>query len=161
MPVGLFYFVEKTLIFPCSNGGEILPRRILCGFFIQINGNFQFLADPLSELLCTGDYFPPVDIADRDKRANISRAHAGVRALVFAHIDQFCRFFDSTEGAFHHRLRTANEGHNGSVRRYSRINIKQRYSLGRRYRVGNLPDHGGIATLGKIRHTFNQLLHGL
>jgi hypothetical protein len=125
----LFYFVEKTFVFALPDDGEVCTFRIFRCFLVEIYGDLQFIADAFSQLLCAGNRFFPVDVADWNKWANIGRPHARVRAFVFAHINQFRRFLNPAKRAFHRGFRAPNKSYNGAVGRYAGINIQQRHPV--------------------------------
>ena len=82
-----------------------------------------------------------------------------MRAFVFAHIDELCRFFNCAKRPFYRGVRAPNEGHDRPVRRRARIDIEQRNAVCRFNRVGNLPNNFLVAPFRKIWHTLDQLLH--
>ena len=123
-PCGAFYFLKKAFVFSRANDREIRARRVFCRSFVKIDGDAQLLADAFSQLVCASDRFFPTDVAHWNERANVGGAHARMRALMFAHVDQFGRLFDSAKGRFHRGIRTAHKRHHRPVRTRARIDIE-------------------------------------
>ena len=48
---GSFDLLEKTFVFAGANDRKIRSRRILRRFFVEINRNFQLLADAFAQLI--------------------------------------------------------------------------------------------------------------
>src|SRR5205085_12329656 len=114
-----------SFIFPFANHGKISARLISCRSFIEIDRDFQFLADTFPEPTCTFDRFLPANVAYRNEWTNVCGAHPWMSASVLAHVDEFRGLFYPAKYGLNREVRISNKRHHRPVRSSPGINIQQ------------------------------------
>gem|GEM_PF-4195092 len=158
-PFGATDFLGESFVFAGPKDGEVAAVVGRSCFFVEVNGNPQFISNPLTQLLGVGDTLVKSDTGNGDERANIGRAHPRVGTSVLAHIDQLAGFADGPESSFHHGFRFTNNGDHSTVGRGTRINVQEGCAFNRFDLGGNLLDDGHVPAFRKIGDTFDQFFH--
>ena len=138
LPGRLLDLLEEAFVFAGTNDREIRARRIARRFLVEINRDLQLLADPFAQRFGARDRFLPTHVAHRDERTNIGRAHPRMRALLFAHVDQFRGLLDSAKSRLHGSFRDADKGHDRAIGARAGIDVEQRNPIDRFNRGGDL-----------------------
>ncbi len=95
-----------------------------------------------------------------DKRNDIGRAHARVRALVLGEVDQLGGLAYSANGGFLNGFALADQGDDAAVVVGIHLAVEE-IDAGDFHGFDNGIDFGLVAAFGKIRNTFNQSIgHG-
>jgi hypothetical protein len=74
-----------------------------------------------------------------------------------AHVNEFTRRADGTEGGFANGLRLTNKSDDGTVGGLTGVNVEQQYALDTFHGIGYLLNDIWIAPLTKIRHALYKL----
>ncbi len=103
-----------------------LPILLLGGVSVEKDGHVQLLGEPPSKEVCTADtVLHGHAAAHRNERTDVQGTQALVFALVFGHVDQASGHPGAGQGALHHRLRRADKGVDGAIRRGARVHVQQ------------------------------------
>ena len=95
------------------------------------------------------------DAVNRDKRHDIGRAHARVRALMFGEIDQLGGLPDPANGGFLNGFTLADQGDDAAVVVGIHLPVEE-IDAGDLHGFDNGIDFGRVAAFGKIRNAFDQ-----
>ena len=145
----------EPLVLALADGRQVPAIRRSGGRLVQIDGDFQLLADPRADAAGKRRAVLERDALDRHERANVGGAHPRMGPVVATHVDHLGRLGNGLEGRLGYRLRRADERHHGPVRVPSRVHVQQCGPRRGLDHAGNLLDLRRILPLGKIRHALD------
>jgi hypothetical protein len=97
------------------------------------------------------------NIGDGDERADVGGTHAGVLALVLAHVYHLRCFFDGQISRLNHGLRCAHEGDDRAVGGLAGVNVQEADALHAFDFVGDELDDAHVPAFGEIGDAFDEL----
>ena len=145
----------QRLIFALAADGQVAALRREGRSLVAVGRHAQLAGDALGQLAGQGGALFERDAGDGNQGQHVGGAHAGMRAVVVAHVDQLGSLAHAAERRLDHRFRLADEGHDRTVGRLARIDVEQFDALhgfdGRR----DLADDVLVAALAEVGHAFN------
>ena len=148
-------FLGDGLVLALAAHGQVAALGSECGSLVAVGGNLKFSRDALGQFACQSGAFLEGYAGNRNQRAHIGSTHAGVCAVVVAHVDEFASLFHQLEGCFDHRVGVAHKGDHGAVGGLAWVNIEQFHALGLANHIGYVVNNLGIAPFAEVGHTFN------
>ncbi len=123
--------------------------------FVKIDRNLEALRDLGPHMARHGYAVFDGDAVNRDKRHDIGRAHARVRALMFGEIDQLGGLPYSANRGFLNGLALADQRNHAAVVVGIHLAVEQ-IDAGNLHGFDNGIDFGRVAAFGKIRNAFDK-----
>ena len=151
-------FFGQCLVFPFAADGQIAPPWRKRRGLITIGRDMQFPGDTLGQFAGQLGALFERDARDRDQRQYVRGAHTRMRALMFAHVDQFGSLFHPRERRFDDSFGRADERDNGTVGRLAGIDVQHFDAAGGFDGRYDSVDYCPVAPLAEIRDTFHDTL---
>ena len=143
----------QRLVLAGTADGQVAPLGREGGRLVAIGRDVQFVGDALGQLARQRGALLERDARDGDQRQHVGGAHAGVRPLVFAHVDQLGGPLHALERRLDDRLGRPDEGYDRAVGRLARIDVEQLDPSGSLDRLGNLRNDMLVAALTEVGDT--------
>ena len=86
---GCRIFLAQPFVFAGADDGQVAASRVGLGGFVQVDREVELAADAFGELPGVRGRLCHRDAGDRHQGTDVGGAHAGVFAVVLAHVDQF------------------------------------------------------------------------
>ena len=150
---------RETLVLAGAAVGQVAALGNKGGVLVAVDGDLQFLAEALAQLVGILDHLFHSDVAHGDEGADISSTLTGVGTVVLGHIDKFGSLLHHLIGGFEHRLGLTHEGDDGAVGGLAGVDIEELHTFDLLNLGSHLIDDIHVAALADIRHAFNKLLH--
>ena len=148
----------QRLVFPFAADGQIAsPGRKRRGF-VTIGRDMQFPGDTLGQFAGQFGALFERDARDRDQRQHVRSAHARMRPLVFAHVDQLGGLFHPRESRFDDGFGRADERDNGAVGRFAGIDVQHFDAPGGFDGRYDPADYCLVASLAEVGDAFHDTL---
>ncbi len=156
LPPLVLEFLGQPLILALADRRQIPPLGRQGGGFVEIDGNLQLVANPLTDAMGDGGTVLQRHALDRHEGADVGGAEAGMGAVVAAHVEHGRRLGNRPERRLGHRLRRANEGDHGPVGVPAGVHVEEPDARNRLDGVGDLLDFGGVLSFGEVGHALDQ-----
>ena len=140
----------QRLVLALAADGQIAPLGGKGRCLVAVGRNGQLVGDAACQRARQIGALLERDARDGDQRQHVGGAHAGVGAVVAAHVDQLRRPLHAPEGRLDHRFGFTHEGDDRAVGRLARIDVEQLDALDRLDRRRNLADYSLVAPLAEV-----------
>lgn len=148
--------VGKRLILSGTAHGKILALGNKSGCLITVNRDMQLVGHAPGKTAGKFDTLGESNAAHRYQRTHIGSPHAGMSAVVLAHVDKLSRPRYAAESRLDHRLGFSDKSDYCAVGRLPGINIKQ-FDIARRSNTfGDSVYYCAVAPLAEIGYTLYQ-----
>ena len=152
----------QRLILAGAADRQILPLGAEGRRLVAVGRDVQFAGDAFGQVTGQRRALFQRNPRNRDQRQDVRGAHARVRPLVAAHVDQLRGPLHAGKGRSDNRFGVADEGYDRAVGRLARIHIKHLHAARRLDGRHDLSDHLLVASLAEIGHALHDtFLHKL
>ncbi len=153
------HLLGQSLVFTCTANGKVLALGCERGCLVAVCGYVEFFGNSFRELAGQFGALLKSNAAHRNEGANVGGTHAGVSAMVLAHVDKLGCLAHAAYSGIKNRLGLTYESNNRAVSSLARIDIEQAYFPTLLNLGCNRVDNGAVAALAEIGHAFNNLSH--
>ena len=115
----------------------------------------------LGEFACQCGALFESDAGNRDERAYVGSAHAGMCAVVVAHVYELGGFLHAAHGGVENSVGFSHEGHYRAVGGLAGIHVEQLYLAAFLYGGGDGVDYFLVTSLRKVGDTLDDLFHDM
>ena len=145
----------QRLVLPGAADRQVLPLGTEGRRLVAVGRDVQFAGDAFGQVTGQRRALFQRNPRNRDQRQNVRGAHARVRPLVAAHVDQLRGPLHAGKGRPDDRFRVADEGYDRAVGRLARIHVEHLHTSRRLDGRHDLSDHLLVAPLAEIGYALH------
>ena len=149
----------EAFVFAAPHVREGAPVGPGCGRLVQVDGDVEFVRDPLADGARQGDAILHRHARDRDERKDIEGAHTRMLAAMRVHVDPLDRRGRSSKCRFGHRPPVSDERDHGAVVVRVHLDVQDPRSGDGRDRGPERIDDVLAPAFRKVRHALDDLDH--
>ena len=152
------YALGNALIFALAANGKVLALRLKGCSLVAVARNVKLVGNALGKVARNLGTLLKRYAADRNNRQNVCGAYTWMGTMMLTHIYKLCSLCHSLKSSLHNVVGFAYKRNHRAVGGFSRVDVKQFYTLNALYFIRYLADNVQIAALAEVRHTLYYLL---